>query len=65
MKDVFTIEQSLRSCDLFDSVYASEIDPGSGIVNIDINFKENLYQSVLEEIIGEKIDDKSNFLKML
>ena len=65
MKDVFTIEQSLRSCDLFDSVYASEIDPGSGIVNIDINFKENLYQSVLEEIIGEKIDDKSNFLKIL
>lgn len=65
MKDVFTIEESLRSCDLFDSVYASEIDPGSGIVNIDINFKENLYQSVLEEIIGEKIDDKSNFLKIL
>lgn len=65
MKDVYTIIDTLGKCELFENVYASEIDPGSGIVNIDITFKENLYKEVLEEIIGEKIDDKSNFLKIL
>lgn len=65
MKDVFTIQNTLRECELFESVFASEIDPGTGVVNIDINFKEGLYQMVIEEIIGERIDDKSNFLKIL
>lgn len=65
MKDVFTIQENLRKCDLFESVYASDIDSGSGVVNIEISFKEDLYQKVVEEIIGEKIDDKSNFIKIL
>lgn len=65
MKDVFTIQNTLRECELFESVYTSEVDAGAGNVTIDINFKEDLYQMVVEEIIGEKIDDKSNFLKIL
>lgn len=65
MKDVFMIQNKLRECDLFENVYASEIDPGTGIVNIDITFKEDLYKCVVEEIIGEKIEDKSNFIKIL
>ena len=65
MKDVYNIIDSLKTCELFEDVYASEVDSGSGIVNIDISFKEDLYKQVLEEIIGEKIDDKSNFLKIL
>ncbi len=65
MKAVYTIQDKLRECDLFESVYASDIDPGTGCVNIDITFKEDLYKNVLEEIIGEKIEDKTNFIKIL
>lgn len=65
MKDVFAIQNCLRECDLFENVYANEVDPGTGIVNIDIDFKEDLFQDVIEEIIGEKIDDKGAFLKIL
>lgn len=65
MKDVYLIQDKLKECELFDSVYTTDVDPGTGIVNIDITFKEELYKNVLEEIIGEKILDKANFIKIL
>lgn len=65
MKEVYQIQEKLRECELFESVYTKDIDPGTGCVNIEITFKEDLYKNVLEEIIGEKIDDKANFIKIL
>lgn len=65
MKDVYTIQNTLQACELFENVVVSEIDPGSGCVQIDITFKNNLYNLVLEEIIGEKVDNKKEFIKTI
>lgn len=65
MKDVFTIQEALKECELFDNVEVSSIDPGTGYVDVDIVFKEDLFKKVIEEILGESIEDKTNLIGLL
>ena len=65
MKDVYIIQNTLKTCELFEKVYVSEIDSGTGCVQIDITLKDDLYNLVLEEIIGEKVENKTEFIKTI
>ncbi|MGM9899455.1 MAG: stage IV sporulation protein A [Bacilli bacterium] len=65
MKDVFSIQSALKECPFLTKVEITNIEAGTGLVNFDIGIDENIYKDIIEEILGEKIDDKSKFLKSL
>lgn len=65
MKDVFQIQENLKESELFSDVVVSNIDSGTGVVDIDISCSDETYNQVLEEIIGEPITDKTNLIVTL
>lgn len=65
MKDAFLLQDTLNSTNLFESVDISEIDASSGMVTIDIKIGEEVYSKCIEEILGEKLDDRGKLLEIL
>lgn len=65
MKDVFEIQEALLECEHLTKVEISDIDAGTGNVNFDISVDESIYKDIIEEILGQKIEDKGEFLKSL
>lgn len=65
LKDVFKIQDTLKNSELFENVEISNLDPSTGHVEISITCSENLFKSLIEEVIGETIDNKGNFMKLL
>lgn len=65
MKDVFKIQETLNNFEYFSSVDITNIDSGSGIVNLDVSFKDECYLQVIEDIMGSSIKDKGKFLESL
>ena len=51
--------------ELFENVEVSNLDPATGHVEINITCSEDLFKSLIEELIGENIDNKGNFMKLL
>lgn len=64
LKDVFALEESLKENEntLFTSVSVTNIDPATGIIEINIELDEESYNKAVEEILGEKLDDKAKLL---
>lgn len=65
MKDIFNIQEVLMESGLFLEVNIDNVDTGSGIVDIGIECDENLYLNIVEEIIGEKLNDKGKFIEVI
>ncbi len=65
MKDAFRIQDTLKESNLFTEVSVSNIDSGTGVVDIDISCSDEIYNHVLEEIIGEPLDDKTKLIEAL
>ena len=65
MKDVFVIQEAFKNTGLFESVDITDINPGTGIVNIDLTCSEEVYNEVVEEILGGKLDDKATFIETI
>ena len=65
LKDVFKIQDKLKESELFENVEVANLDPATGHVEINITCSEELYKTLIEEVIGETIDDKGNFMKLL
>lgn len=65
MKDVYTIVETLSDCELFKKVEISNIDAGSGIVDLDLSIADEEYNNVINEIIGFPIEDKSELILAL
>lgn len=65
MKDAFQIQDTLKDSDLFSEVHIANVDSGTGVVDIDISCSDEVYNAVLEEIIGEPIDDKTKLIETL
>lgn len=65
LKDVFKIQDDLKLSDLFENVEVSNIDASTGLVEINITCSEELFKSLIEEVIGETIDNKGNFMMLL
>ncbi len=62
LKDVFNMQEAFYNSGLFESVEVSDINPGEGIVTLDLNCSEEVYDEVVEEILGGKISDKEHFI---
>lgn len=65
MKDVFAIQEAFKKSGLFENVEIIDINPGTGIVNLDLNCSEEIYNQVVEEILGGKVDDKEYFIQTI
>ncbi len=65
LKDVFKIQDTLKNSELFENVEISDLDPSTGHVEITITCSEDLFKTLIEEVIGETIDNKGNFMKLL
>ncbi|HHX80873.1 MAG TPA: stage IV sporulation protein A [Acholeplasmataceae bacterium] len=64
-KHAETIRAKLAECPLFDSVNITTLDSGTGEVVMEINCSDDLYNGVVEEIIGDAINDRGKFIELL
>lgn len=64
-KHTTLIKERLSENELFSSVKITSIDAGLGEVEITIDCDDELYQKIVNEIIGENIEDKGNFIDFL
>lgn len=65
MKDVFVIQEAFKNTGLFENVEIVDINPGTGIVDLDLDCSEEIYNQVVEEILGGSIDDKAHFIETI
>ena len=64
-KYVNLIREKLAECELFESVEITNLDSGSGEVVIEIGLSDELYNGIVEEIIGDAINDRGKFISLL
>ena len=65
VKDVEKINGVLLENEYLSEVKIVNVDTGSGTVEVQLNVKEELYEIVLEELVGCKISDKSELISVL
>lgn len=65
VKDVDKINQVLMENEYISEVKITNVDTGSGIVSVQVSVHEDLYEVVLEELVGCKISDKSELIHLL
>lgn len=64
-KHVQLIREKLAECELFENVEITALDSGSGEVEIEITCGDDLYNGIVEEIIGDAINDRGKFIELL
>lgn len=64
-KHVNELRDKLSECKLFESVNINSLDNGTGEVELEINCNDELYNGILEEMIGDVINDKGKFITFL
>ena len=64
IKDVKTIIDNFENNDYIKEVYISELDASTGIVKINIKEKDNLFNIVLSNIIGEEKMSRSKMINI-
>ena len=64
-KEINSILVYLKECELFEDVVISSLDSGTGEVEMQLTCKEQLYEQILFNIVGEAINDKGEFIKFL
>ncbi len=61
-KHVNEIILTLKECNLFDEVTLSNLNSGTGEVVIDLSCNDELYNNVLESLLGDILTDREKFL---
>ncbi|MCK9537276.1 MAG: stage IV sporulation protein A [Bacilli bacterium] len=64
-KHVQLIREKLAECELFEKVDITSLDSGTGEVEIEISCNDDLYNKIVEEIIGDAINDRGKFIELL
>lgn len=64
-KEVNNILVYLKSCELFEDVIISNLDSGTGEVEMTLECSEQLYMNILNDLVGDAINDKGEFIKFL
>ncbi|ERJ12797.1 stage IV sporulation protein A [Haloplasma contractile] len=65
LREVEDIVGVLKENDLVRDVSLTNIDPSSGRAEITIDCDEELYHEVIEKIVGNRVEDKAEFVRML
>ena len=64
LKDVDTILEHFKDSEYIDKAYISNVDTSTGIVNINLDSKDELYNEVLNELMVETVNTKAGMLKI-
>lgn len=65
LRDVDTILEHFNDCEYISKAYMSKVDPATGILNIRLDAPDELFNTVLNEMIGVDITSKASLLSML
>ena len=65
LKEIDTALENLKDSDIIDSCYADDINLGTGIVNIDITLKEDLFYKVLTEVTGVNVENEGDLFSII
>ncbi len=64
LRDVDTILEHFNDCEYISKAYMSKVDPSTGILNIRLDAPYELFNTVLNEMIGVDITSKASLLSM-
>lgn len=64
LRDVDNILEYFKDSEYISKAYISNIDTSTGIVNINLDSEEQLYQDILNEMMGDAINTKAGMLKI-
>ena len=64
VRDVNKISINLEDCDEISNAYISSLDTDNSEVTITLEAKDELFDEILKELVGEKISSKGELLKM-
>ena len=64
LKDIDSITAHFNNCDYISKSYISDVDTSTGIVTINLEAPSNLYNQVLNDIIGIDITSKASLLSI-
>lgn len=65
MKDVHNINDIIKENEYVNDVTLVDIDTKHGVASIQVSIKEELYNKVLEELVGSDIQDRGQLIKVL
>lgn len=65
LRDVEHITYHFSDCEYIDKAYLSEVNTSTGEVTINLDSPKELYNQILNEIIGENINTRSDLLVLL
>ena len=64
LRDVDGIVDHFKDCNYINNAYMSSVDPSTGIVTVTLDSSEDLFNDVLNEMIGVDISNKANLLSL-
>lgn len=65
LREVESISEVLNTNEYIEQSCLSTIDTGSGVVHVDIQIQNGLYNEILKEIIGIEIKDKAELISLM
>lgn len=64
LRDTNTITSHFDSCEYIDKSYVSNVDTSTGIVTINLDAKDELYNQILQEIVGIDINSRADIISL-
>ena len=65
LKDVDKILSSFKDSEYISEAYISKVDTATGVVNVNLNSDDSLYNQVLNEMMGGELSTKAGMIKLL
>ena len=64
LRDIDKITHHFEGCDYISKSYISDVDTSTGVVTINLEAPDTLYDEILKEIIGIEVGSKADLLKL-
>ncbi len=64
LRDIDKITNGFQDCDNIEKAYISDVDTATGIVTINLDAPDGLYDEILKDIIGIEVGSKADLLKL-
>ncbi len=64
LKDVDLILQHFKDSQYIEKAYISEVDTSTGIVKVNLDSSDDLYNQILNEVMGDAVNTKAGMLKI-
>lgn len=65
IKDVENIKSVLISNEHIETVELTNVDTSTGMIDVEIEVKEGLYEEIMKEVVGQDVLDKGDLLALL